>query len=209
MLFLPNVELVCADSITPIDAIKSIEICCKQIIFKKVTLFTDKDLNHKFINIKKIDELKKIEDYSMFMINKLPYLVDSDYTLVVQKDGFILNPNRWSNKFLEYDYIGAPWDLNGCKVWNKKIRIGNGGFSLRSKKLMEELKSVKGYDGVYPEDSFISDFIFDKGLKYPSTDVAVNFSLECPLEDYPFDLNNCFGFHGSIIYNFLKNKGFL
>ena len=53
--------------------------------------------------------------------------------LIIQHDGFILNHKAWDNEFLNYDYIGAPVYWMG----NKLIEVGNGGFSLRSKKLLK------------------------------------------------------------------------
>ena len=54
---------------------------------------------------------------------------DTDYVLTFQSDGFILNPDAWTDEFFNYDYIGAPWGDN-------RYAVGNGGFSFRSKKLM-------------------------------------------------------------------------
>ena len=41
----------------------------------------------------------------------------------------------------------------------------------------------------------------NKEFKYPSVNIAVKFSLESPQEDFPYDFNNCLGFHGKDIYN--------
>ena len=56
-----------------------------------------------------------------------------DHYLVVQYDGFVLDPKRWTSDFLTYDYIGAPWP--NYEYHN----VGNGGFSLRSQKLIETI----------------------------------------------------------------------
>ncbi len=205
MIDLPDVSIICADCVTPQVAIKAIEFSCREIKFKEAILFTDKDIKHDWIQIHRINKISSIIDYNLFMINNLPHLVDSNHILVVQADGFVINSHAWKNEFLEYDYIGAPWDLHGCKVWNKKIRIGNGGFSLRSRGLLNLLKTVKNYNGQTPEDSFISDLVHDQKLAYPQTGLAATFSLECPLEDYPFDLTKSFGFHGKLIYDNLIN----
>lgn len=80
-----------------------------------------------------------IDDYSYFMIFRLHEYIDSPHCLVVQHDGYVLNPRSWRPEFLDYDYIGAPWPLIhnayvdpfGCRQ-----RVGNGGFSLRSRRLL-------------------------------------------------------------------------
>lgn len=207
-----TVTIIAVDCITPKLAIKAIEFSCRGIQFQNAILFTSEDITHDWIKIVKIDPITSTQEYSKFMINKLPYLIDDNvpYILVVQADGFVLNPELWDDHFLFCDYIGAPWDLNGCRVWKKKSRIGNGGFSLRSRRLLHRLKEVKDYDGTIPEDSFISDFIWKDNQHWPKSagtlipaliENAVKFSLECPLEDYPFDLTKCFGFHGKMIYD--------
>ncbi len=48
-----------------------------------------------------------------FTINNLNDHVETDYMLIVQGDGFIVNPDAWDDEFLDYDYIGAPW----CLPW--------------------------------------------------------------------------------------------
>ena len=207
-----SVTIIAADCVTPKLAIKAIEFSCKHISFQEAILFTDADIQHDWIKIVKIDKINSTQEYSKFMINKLPYLINDNvpYILVVQADGFVLNPFLWDDYFLLCDYIGAPWDLNGCKVWKKKSRIGNGGFSLRSRRLLDRLKEVKDYDGKVPEDSFISDLIWMENKHWPSNDFrlqvadisyAARFAVECPLEDYPFDLSKVFGFHGKQIYD--------
>jgi len=206
------VTIIAADCITPKLAIKAIEFSCKGIDFQDAILFTDEDIQHDWIKIVKINKINSTQEYSKFMINELPYLIGDNvpYILVVQADGFVLNSHLWDDYFLLCDYIGAPWDLNGCKVWKKKSRIGNGGFSIRSKRLLNRLKEVKNYDGKIPEDSFISDLIWKDNQQWPHNDnileganieYAVRFAVECPLEDYPFDLSKVFGFHGKQIYD--------
>lgn len=70
--------------------------------------------------------------------------VDTDYCLIIHDDGFIVNPHLWTDDFLKYDYIGAPWYLgiNRGLTWlqDRHNLVGNGGFCIRSKKLMNELK---------------------------------------------------------------------
>ena len=47
--------------------------------------------------------------YSRFCVETLTEYIDADHALMVQLDGFILDPLRWEPGFLDYDYIGAPW----------------------------------------------------------------------------------------------------
>jgi hypothetical protein len=36
---------------------------------------------------------------------------DTEFAILVHEDGFIVNPECWSDEFLKYDYIGAPWPI--------------------------------------------------------------------------------------------------
>jgi Protein of unknown function (DUF5672) len=63
----------------------------------------------------------------------MDYYIDTEFALIIQHDGYILNPAAWNESFFKYDYIGAPYVNNG------KLIVGNGGFSLRSKKLIRLL----------------------------------------------------------------------
>ena len=80
-----------------------------------------------------------IDDYSHYCLYNLWRHVDTEFALVVQADGYVINPEMWQESFLEYDYIGAPWPiLENAYVdpFGKHQQVGNGGFSLRSRKLM-------------------------------------------------------------------------
>ncbi len=67
----------------------------------------------------------------------MPEVVTTDYNLIVQYDGYAVNKKAWSSTFLNYDYIGA------VVLWfPPKMRVGNGGFSLRSQKLYKVMKAI-------------------------------------------------------------------
>lgn len=200
---IPNVTIININCIDSITAVKSLNFSTKLINFNSCILFSDEKPTNITNNIKfqKIDKISSVKDYNKFVLKELVNYIDTDYCLVIQNDGFVINPHKWSDDFLNYDYIGAPWDLNGMRVWKRTNRIGNGGFSLRSKKLMKFIQELDGIDYNQAEDVTVSLIIDKYNFLYPSVKDAVNFSLEVPLEDYPFDVRNCFGFHGNIIYN--------
>lgn len=148
--------------------------------------------------------------YSKFMIEELYKFVDTDFCLVIQADGFVTNPSLWTNEFLDYDYIGAPWP-DAVQVHNGSInqinfdrnRVGNGGFSLRSKKLLKVCSQVK-FDALkFPiksEDLIICHFLFEDmskaGIKFAPVQLASRFSLESPKDRHVNSLASSFGFHG-------------
>lgn len=147
--------------------------------------------------------------YSKFMIEDLHKYVDTKFCLVVQADGFVLNPQLWDAQFLEYDYIGAPWPTivglsNNPQGFSfDKNRIGNGGFSLRSKKLLEACSQIK-FDGldlpIKSEDVIICHYFYEEmlkaGIKFAPIDLASQFSIESHIPGLNADLKNSFGFHG-------------
>ena len=73
--------------------------------------------------------------YNEFILRGLPALIETSHCLLIQSDGFITHPESWDPGFLQYDYIGAPWP----RAWffMGQGRVGNGGFSLRSKRLLD------------------------------------------------------------------------
>ena len=87
-----------------------------------------------------------IDDYSNYFLYDIWRHVDTPFALVVQGDGFVINPHRWTDEFLEYDYIGAPWQVRRnayIDPFGNHQRVGNGGFSLRSRKLLTTPQEVE------------------------------------------------------------------
>lgn len=153
-----------------------------------------------FDDVLHINSITSPKDYSKFMVEDLHKFIKTDFVMTVQMDGHIINPHFWKDKFLEYDYIGAPW-------WWHKV-CGNGGFSLRSKKFLE-LSSKLKYDhyhkkyDVCPEDEFLClesfnrKFFEKNGIKFADMETAIHFSFENPIDELPnHTIKQSFGFHG-------------
>ncbi|MDM3825391.1 DUF5672 family protein, partial [Proteus mirabilis] len=47
-------------------------------------------------------------EYNLFVLYQLMYYIETDYCLIVQNDGWVLNGQNWQDAYREYDYIGAP-----------------------------------------------------------------------------------------------------
>lgn len=195
----------------------------------KTILFSSKNitLNKKeaeTIDLIKINKISSIKDYSNFIIYSLYKYIKTSHILIVQWDGYIINQKKWDSNFLNYDYIGAPfipreYDKNYCKDLNGAFyAIGNGGFSLRSKRLLEaptkfKLEDNKEYTN-FNEDGFFCvyhrKFLESKGLIWAPFEIAKKFSIESPLSikeliDLPL------GFHGKkmvILLRLIKLKNF-
>ena len=71
------------------------------------------------------------------MLQELHDHISTAHALCIQWDGYVLNAQAWDASFLDYDYIGSVWPQFG-----DGHRVGNGGFSLRSKRLLEAWRSA-------------------------------------------------------------------
>src|SRR6201981_3554208 len=73
---------------------------------------------------------KSVIAYQRALWYEVPRWLRTDHFLLIQWDGHAVNGDAWTDEFLAYDYIGAPWPQHP-----EEYRVGNGGFSLRSKRL--------------------------------------------------------------------------
>lgn len=185
-LQLKNVVLVAVASTRIDETIAALNHCLRFATFKD-TYFFSHDVRVPYF--KSIPEIKSIEQYSEFMVKSLPDLIQADYCLIIQSDGFIINPFAWDDEFLNYDYIGAPWPQHNHIC-------GNGGFSLRSKKFLAMQKIIcKKIKVDLPEDHLLCITLrkqFEKlGCRYAPKEIAYKFSTE--IGDW--QNNKSFGFH--------------
>jgi hypothetical protein len=202
-LKLLDITLICADCLHYEQAEKAIKKSCEQIEFSKVLFFTDKDIKSDVFETVNIKKLTSSEAYSIFIFKELNKYVNTKFVLIIQWDGFIINPNLFDSRFLFFDYIGAPW-------WYNNFNVGNGGFSLRSKKLLEALQD-KCFVNIHPEDDRICRLyrtILENKykIKFCPESLASKFSFE-PNGKYFNYKYDTFGFHGeSVIIELEKRK---
>lgn len=193
---LSNVTLLGLDCVN-IERLKvAADICQKDFEFGSVKLLSSvPDIDPRVVLVSNIDSIEK---YSHFLIKKVNDFVETDFVLVIQYDGFILNPEAWSDDFLKYDYIGAPW------WYEDDNNVGNGGFSLRSKRLLKTLAEDESIVECHPEDHCLvrmyGDYLRTKGIVFAPESVARRFSIEgCLKESVPVKYGsvwtNEFGFH--------------
>lgn len=186
-----------------------VDICQERFTFGAVKLLTSLDKPN-VSNTVLIPVITSIEAYSEFIIKDLDAYVDTPHVLLVQYDGFILNPRAWTNEFLQYDYIGAPWlaDQISVEKYNfpkellGKYIVGNGGFSLRSKKFLSlcaKLAKSGTFETHHPEDTVLCvehrALLEEKGIKFAPVELAKKFSYEGE-NDVNKSWGGQFGFHG-------------
>jgi hypothetical protein len=204
-MHLSHVTLCCVDNRYPELGFQAIERTCKDLNFAEVLFFTKKDYIapslHEIKNLKIIplNYIRNIGDYSQFIIKELYRHIHTSHVLIIQWDGFVINYDAWQDEFLKYDYIGAPWPFELNTV------VGNGGFSLRSKKLLEALQD-EDIKGIQPEDQCIC--ITNKELlqsryqiEIAPVAIAEQFSFEFSVQPL-----KPFGFHGFFHFPKILNE---
>lgn len=188
-LNLKNVTL-CAVACTKVkETIYALKKSMEGIDYSRVILITHQklilnDIGIEVISIEKLD----YKGYNYFILYKLKDYIKTDFVLIVQNDGYVLRPKKWIEKFLEYDYIGAPWPKNlHFTDTGRNIRIGNGGFSLRSKRILNIIHELNlpfsdFGTGFFHEDGIISlnyrEILEKKGIKFAPVEIASIFSRE-------------------------------
>lgn len=203
-LNLKNVTLYGADTVDLDRQLKAFAICESYADFAAKKILTTTKENYTTdsgIEIIFTDLIHSKRDYNEFNLKHLNDYIDTDFVMVAEYDGFILNPDAWTDEFLGYDYIGAPLLVDGVQ------QVGNGGFSIRSKKLLELVQSDESIqlgnktDHKYAEneDWVISvvkrEYLESKGIRFAPAELGHRFSLEKNRE-YGNVWNGQLGFHG-------------
>ncbi len=226
MLDLNKVTLIAIDNTKRIDrTIKAIYTCIEQANFGAIKLITSSDLIQKYQNElssdniimeKMIYPITDINLYSKYVLYELYRHVNTEFCLMIQDHAFIINPDAWTDEFLNYDYIGAPWPYQQNSYvtpFDEHIRVGNGGFSLRSKKLLEVPNQVeipfdcttgnfyKHFDAYnFAEDGNICvhnrHLFLEQGCKFASVELAARFSYETAVPENKDMIP--FGFHANL-----------
>lgn len=145
------VTLVCVETHRPDLAEMVLDVCCERANFSAVKLLTSKASAKHAVPIPPING---IENYSRFVVQELHKYIETSHCLIVQTDGYVLNEGAWKPEFLTCDFIGAlyPQFRNPGSLF----RYSNGGFSLRSKKLLKYLADHPFGDDPHSEDHYIT-----------------------------------------------------
>ena len=190
-LYLPQVTLCAVTSVNVAATVRALEVSLDQIRFGACKLLTDAKVRpaHPEIEVVPIGPLGSSADYSDFLLASLPDHVATSHCLVVQWDGHVLDARRWQASFLDYDYIGASWPQ-----FDDGRDVGNGGFSLRTRKLMELCRDP-AFVQVHPEDVAIGRtnraWLEEQGMRFAPRDMADAFAAE-----RRGDPQQTFGYHG-------------
>tara|TARA_Y100000114_G_scaffold156668_1_gene184689 strand:- start:2895 stop:3569 length:675 start_codon:yes stop_codon:yes gene_type:complete len=223
MLNLTNITVVCVTSVRVQESIEALMETAKHGRYNSLKLITHANENGSLPKVPKeiiVEECPRLDyrGYSEYIIYHLYKHINTEFALIINWDGFVTNPEQWDNTFLDYDYIGALWTSNhNYKDKNgNDIFVGNGGFSLRSKKLLEFASKInipwEPREGKYwQEDAIFSvknRHIYEQaGFKWAPKTLAAKFSQEYHNETIPENVGVApFGFHGKIGLENFKSK---
>ena len=200
-LALPTVTLCAVTSVNFPATLAALEACLDQVEFAEALLLTDAEAAPapSDIRVVPIPRIASVAAYSRFMLQDLADHVNSPHCLVVQWDGFVLDALQWDAGFLDCDYVGAPWPQ-----FDDGRDVGNGGFSLRSRRLLEACRDPRFRHGGAEDVAIcrVNRTLLEEehGLRFANRATAARFAFERSAPPGP-----TFGFHG--VFNMMKTVG--
>ena len=197
MLALPDVTLVVAETrchelmrLTLTDMVLKVK-------FGGIVIHTDKP---ELIGIPAPAEYVRVPDWpdksaqGWFYYMDAPHAAQTSHVLLMEWDAGLRDVNCWTDDFLQYDYIGAPW------MWEKNRRhtVGNGGFLLLSKRMVDHVYAHRqtfriNTDMMYAQANRIR-LEQEIGAKWAPEEVAFRFSYEHSRE-HRSQAKPSFGYH--------------
>lgn len=159
------------------------------------------------------------ESFQDFLVYGLFGYIDTEYALISQSDGWILNPANWRDEWFNYDFIGGythaafvPSEGNYYTNYSwvgKKgaVVVQNGGLSLRSRRFLEAptkygiMKVPMEHKELRNEDiqlcCWMRPALESVGMKFAPKEESMLFSFEHLSEDLhsDFDLTKILGHH--------------
>jgi|LakMenEpi03Aug12_release.lakeMendotaPanAssembly.Ray.scaffolds.fasta_scaffold02179_46 hypothetical protein len=192
-----NLTIVAVDTAYHELTKQALDAAVKITKSSNVLLLSDKNFfpGSKFVQIDNISQ----KEYNRIVLKELNNYVDTDHYMIVQYDGMPTDESNWEDDYLKYDYIGAPWN------WLPRNKnVGNGGFSIRSKKLAEICArpdvvfepNDPSFNSIAEDDHichYYKNYLESNGIAFAPTDLALKFSAENPGGKFP-----TYGFHGTL-----------
>jgi hypothetical protein len=206
MLNLPDVTLTVVTSVKIDQNIEAMIKSTNGIQYGKIKFFSHEFPKNlpcfaEFIECKKLDYI----GFSRFVFCELWKYIDTKFSLLVHHDGWVTNPENWDNRFIDFDYIGAPWaysDQAYVTDYGEHVRVGNAGVSIKSKRILEIPTQLglrlEERQGFYNDDGNFCVYhrktLLENGIKYAPIELAAKFSREKWIDG--ISRRDTFAFHG-------------
>ena len=157
--------------------------------------------------------------YSTFIMHCLYAFIETEFCLIVQDDGWVLDGKNFKEDYYNYDYLGG---ITHAGLVGDTLRLGftwvdypdaivvlNGGFSLRSRRFLEAANKYgvaqmfSHETTIWNEDVQLSCLrrpLFEEhGFKFPTNEVAKHFAVEHigPVIHNDLDFSKLLGHHST------------
>lgn len=214
-----TISISCVETVNYLGAVKAIKSTLANTPANKVYWISDRPCPEtlrcpvEWLRVAPVGSRVFCYWYSHITLRLLPSVVNTDFNILVQADGYAVNHEAWTDEFLNYDYIGAPW-----LWWEPHEQIGNGGFSLRSRRLYDALLAwwpgyrnqdwpdlhpkyynPNGREGIMEDNLIAGPFrpeLERRGCRFAPVDLAHRWSIEGS-ESYTSPwFRKSLGFHG-------------
>lgn len=189
MIDLPEITLVGIDSINPDRTILVMRFTMRFVRFARAVVVTKEPVEERLLHgieniVYPMDgtyaEYRRIEAREMIRFFDTPFALRQHW------DSLIVNPEAWNMDWLKWDYIGAPWpfprQFEGYPLLEKHNCVGNGGFTLISKRLADATSELTPESFDKSADRWIClslrDKLADRGIKIAPYEVARQFAVE-------------------------------
>lgn len=191
----PHIEFIIRNAILKLGIKWSHTIICGKTNYSMVKNIA-KSISP-FIKIIKLNVVNMTQsEYSRFLMTKDFWdSLKGEKIFIHQEDSLIFKDNI--DEFTEYDYIGAPFPKHADDTPNS---VGNGGLSIRTKKIMLDIISKFDYK-TYPYNSSTLLYMANVNLDCPPEDVYFS---KCMQENYighVADWNTAYNFSTESVYN--------
>lgn len=215
MISLPQVTLISVSTREVEQAARALEYSCLNIGFGTVKLVSPyRPQCADYIQHDHIAPFATIDDWNRYIVYDLTIHVDTPYCLLVHPDGFVVNAHKWQDRFLDYDYIGPPWDMETSIAIQggrpqELSRVGNS-VSIRSKRLLDYPRNNnmewRRFNNDSNEDTFITAHCWDifakQGMTKAPLEVAMEFGREADMPEN-MHITEPFVFHKWYFRNYI------
>ena len=205
MLDLSRVTLLVVETRAHKISKRVIEDCLHRCNFGDVLIFTDKPglipiAGARYIAV---PDFPNKREAGAYYYGRAMAHVKTDFALLFEWDAGIFDENRWLPEFFKYDYIGAPWNINPRDP-TVHHDVGNGGFTLMSKRLghyiCENVRRFPVYTDMDVSRTHRASYEL-AGFRWPDRHLAGKFSWELVARD-----RENFGFHGVFTWPWMLSR---